>query len=502
MKVFSQLFVALRNQVVTTYHFDESGKICYESDVTDDLGFATPVENENAADMKRRKTAISWAKESQPIIKNGAPKNVGENGTVQWDRVKEARHKIIDNVPRSGFKIVDSVKRKYWGGGNVVFRIRDPEGFELEIQSQNLMMLIANTQIENGVIGGKCIWGRDGAHNILLHETSEEYKSAIKNAETAKPLKAGKINGWKPGDHVKLTSNISGVYLGKFCAHSFEDVYVEDERFSNNNTGYSKYQNYLIGKIEAGDGKIRLVNQNAAQIKNRGFYHFVFVESQNYIVAYRELKVLSIISHAEKEIDASEAQALIESKPIKTASSSDYFTISLVRKKSYDIKLGIEKMSEEDFGKMLEFINNEISRDVLRTYGMRIGRNFHKNYPKSDFGLSPHIPLFVIKDGESIFSTWNSGEFVNVNGFGSSYSVRHEHLIDGNPYAIECKLVDGKLLHYGIYTPLDVSMYHGRVVETLKPYIFHKVKNHDDVIKAYTDMYNSSKLYSVVLVEE
>src|SRR5277367_6289980 len=105
MKVFSQLYVGLRDQ----------GKDAV------DLGFATPYED-NAAGRKRQGTVDTWCSGYQ----------------------KKPNTKLFDNVPRTGFRITDDVKRVYYGGGNVVFRVYDPYGFELEIQSQNLMALLHN----------------------------------------------------------------------------------------------------------------------------------------------------------------------------------------------------------------------------------------------------------------------------------------------------------------------------------------------------------------------
>ncbi len=184
MKVFSKLYVGFRPQKGVP------------------LGFATPYE-ENAAGRKRQATVDNWS---------------GSGGT--WDEGVYVPNpklpvKIIDNEPEPGFKITDDVKRVYWGGGNVVWRVEDPRGFELEIQSQNLMALIQSAGIqEGGVIPGKCVWGRSEGINILLHETSDEYKAAFKAAETLKaPKKLGKKDRRVGGLYTRADGTLA-IYLG------------------------------------------------------------------------------------------------------------------------------------------------------------------------------------------------------------------------------------------------------------------------------------------------
>lgn len=186
MKVFSQLYVGIQSAL--------SGV---------PLGFATPYE-ENAAGRKRQETVNKW---------------VGEYSYDYVNHVRVKREltvKIIENTPAPGFKITDDVKRVYWGGGNVVWRVEDPRGFELEIQSNNLMAMIQSCGIEEGgLIPGNCVWGRSGGDNILLHETSDEYKDAVKAAETLKaPKQVGKASR-QIGALYRRVDGSLGIYLGK-----------------------------------------------------------------------------------------------------------------------------------------------------------------------------------------------------------------------------------------------------------------------------------------------
>jgi hypothetical protein len=211
MKVFSQLYVGLKPQ----------------SKDSVDLGFATPFEKGSAFE-KRKKTVDEWCGTRDYVYDDKGNIKRDKNGCYQTVE-RPPKIKMVDNKPRGGFKITDDVKRVYWGGGNVVWRVEDPEGFELEIQSQNLMAIIQTAGVnEGGVIPGYCLWGRDGKNNILLHEKSEEYKNAILAAETLK--KPGEVSASvrKMGTKYLLQDGSEGIYLGKFWVCT-DDSNTEDE---------------------------------------------------------------------------------------------------------------------------------------------------------------------------------------------------------------------------------------------------------------------------------
>lgn len=177
------------------------------------LGFLTPYED-NAAFKKRKQTVDTWAHGS--YRKSDKPEDQCE-GTY------------LDNNLMDGFEISKHVKRYGWNGGNVVWRITDPRGFELEIQSANFASIVACTTIINGVIQGKCIWGREGAQNVLLPEASEPYQLAVEqtkrndvlktNKITAKDVKVGDIIEIKDGSHVEFLGLFHYIY------HDVESTY-------------------------------------------------------------------------------------------------------------------------------------------------------------------------------------------------------------------------------------------------------------------------------------
>lgn len=115
--------------------------------------------------------------------------------------------KIFDNTPIEGFEFTREVRRTYWGGGNVVWRVKDPRGFELEISSSNLAKIIDCSTIKEGVITEPCIWGRYGKDNVLIPISSEVYRNAQNKMANIEKSKKLSLKDVKLGDHVKLLND-------------------------------------------------------------------------------------------------------------------------------------------------------------------------------------------------------------------------------------------------------------------------------------------------------
>jgi hypothetical protein len=99
-------------------------------------------------------------------------------GTVDSWRDKEIDPITLKNVPRLGFKIVDSVSR--YQTSNKLFRVEDPMGFQLEISAENLFSVISECAIIKGMITDKMVWAREKGNHYLTSENSEEYKESLK----------------------------------------------------------------------------------------------------------------------------------------------------------------------------------------------------------------------------------------------------------------------------------------------------------------------------------
>lgn len=208
------------------------------------LGFATPY-GEDAASKKRMSTVDGW-------------------------RNNKIAPSILKNELQSGFQLFKPLHRSYWGGGNVVWRIIDPRGFQLEIESGNLENIIDCTTIVNGEIQGKCIWGRStSGKNVLLPENSSPYKSAIENT-IIKNSVGIKISDIVPGTIVTLKDNVDILYLGKYVPVTIlcdiKNNYYADNNVCNTFT-LAADKHYHFYKNVGADGSISSFVDMAADLK-------------------------------------------------------------------------------------------------------------------------------------------------------------------------------------------------------------------------------------------
>jgi hypothetical protein len=265
IKVFPQLYVGLKAQ----FHYDHATK--QRTQLTN-LGFATPYED-NAAFRKRKATVDDWARPGSDydyVSRTSTPRKKIEPITV-------------DNVPVSGFKITDEIRRVYWGGGNVVWRVEDPRGFELEMSSQNLMAIIQTVGLQaGGEIPGKCVWARDGANNVLLHESTEEFKTAFQVGKTASPL-GTKLRPELIGCKASFKGGYVGTYLGAGSCftwngyderttfrHEYQHFFLDDDNKSL--TTYRDPKPLLIEKSRelTDDEALKLINRLREKITTAG----------------------------------------------------------------------------------------------------------------------------------------------------------------------------------------------------------------------------------------
>lgn len=158
------------------------------------LGFLTPDGTDSGA-LKRKQTVDNWVRSNQQ-----------HRSKIPIDKT------TIKNELLSGFKLSNSTRR--WTTQNVVWRVIDPRGFEIEISSENLMTLMSDTTIIRGEILGKLIYGRTAGSNVLLHENSEEYIDAMKMTEVVSSVIS--IKDIKPGYEVSLHNGMELQYFGYY----------------------------------------------------------------------------------------------------------------------------------------------------------------------------------------------------------------------------------------------------------------------------------------------
>lgn len=170
------------------------------------LGYITPYGADKAA-QSRMATVDSWTKS-----------RYGRN----------LPSTIVENHPMVGFKLTSSIRRGDYGAADK-WRIIDPRGFELEISSSNLAMLLTDTTITNGEILDQCIWARDGGNNVLLSLGSNEYEQAMLSTSIASTSTSW--SNVQIGNEIILQNGLRGRYLGSMypIAECWESEDVEEK---------------------------------------------------------------------------------------------------------------------------------------------------------------------------------------------------------------------------------------------------------------------------------
>lgn len=108
--------------------------------------------DDNAANRKTWKTADTWAEGYRRSTPN----------------YKEPTTAFLENKATSGFKVANEVRRYGWNGGNVLWRMIDPRGFEFEISSSNMAAIICQCKINAGLIEADCYYARVSGVNLLV----------------------------------------------------------------------------------------------------------------------------------------------------------------------------------------------------------------------------------------------------------------------------------------------------------------------------------------------
>ena len=143
-----------------------------------------------------------------------------------WDswRDKKIDNEVFDNEPTSGF-VLNKKAGGYstgWNHRQTYVRVYDPRGFEFEINIQNLLYILENTNsIKGKGLEGDFIYGWEGKDLILIPIDSPDYKelNELNNIRhnneyvKTKDLKLGGIYLHKNGSKY--------VYLGKFDEYRY-----------------------------------------------------------------------------------------------------------------------------------------------------------------------------------------------------------------------------------------------------------------------------------------
>lgn len=196
----------------------------------------------DAANKKQRETVDAWSK-----------------GTY-WDKIENpCVGEEIDNIPLTGFKIVDVVSR--YSTSNKWYRILDPRGFELEISADNLLNICINSKVNNGLIEDECVWGKNNSAELIL-TSSEQYKSYCDLKESG-PVRL------VVGEFYKDTkTNVLYKYLGEYTKLIFnKNTYA----FRNNEDDL-----LIVSKLESKQ-KLKMFVKASEVYRDAKRYDFVSV---------------------------------------------------------------------------------------------------------------------------------------------------------------------------------------------------------------------------------
>lgn len=140
---------------------------------TPPLGFLHAYEPTKASFKNKKLTQDKWAYLPYPHMTVGFRIEETPTGWVSiidrnfWvdNRAREVRTEVVpilhppqiwDNTPLHGFKVLRSVAR--WTTSNKLWRIEDPRGIQFEISTECFEDILMMTNVEKGVIVGKCQW--------------------------------------------------------------------------------------------------------------------------------------------------------------------------------------------------------------------------------------------------------------------------------------------------------------------------------------------------------
>ena len=243
--------------------------IQYRQDAKEDLlGFASPYTKDATFD-KRKSTQDNWAygygvqvkiDEDDGIELTGKGRQ-GGYGNMEVDAatifMSNCAPRIMNNEPREGFTIAKSVRRHGWNGsGNVKWRITDPQGFDLEISSENFARVIDCATLENGVIKGACVWGRTGKDNTLLPVASDVYQSAAVHTERVNTKIS--LKDVQVGDTVEIIGSridqddCTFVYYGKMHFAFYERNYGYRTNDASDSYILKSIDRYLVQAVSSG----------------------------------------------------------------------------------------------------------------------------------------------------------------------------------------------------------------------------------------------------------
>lgn len=118
-----------------------------------------------------------------------------------------------ENVPMPGFTLLETRKTS-WSSADSHWVVIDPRGYLVRITNKNLMGILLESGITEGLIQEKCVWARDNTETTmrLVPVSAADYVTAVKNTDLLENKVS--IKDVQIGDRVLIHDGVTGVYLG------------------------------------------------------------------------------------------------------------------------------------------------------------------------------------------------------------------------------------------------------------------------------------------------
>lgn len=141
-------------------------------------------------------------------------------------RDKDIEPNDFENIPIEGFVLNKKVGGydTGWNHRNTYARVYDPRGFEFEINIDNLLYILENTDAIKGKgLCGDFVYGWEGKDLVLIPTSSPDYKKYQEQSNHT--LKKDYIRGkeLKPGLTYETLKGEKYIYIGKFDYYAFEE---------------------------------------------------------------------------------------------------------------------------------------------------------------------------------------------------------------------------------------------------------------------------------------
>lgn len=167
------------------------------------LAYSIPVGTDKEFE-KRKESVHQWS----GVPSKWDPEKGGYKLNVDDLTSDQQAPSIIDNVPVTGHSFSHTSSR--YTTSNKWINVVDPRGFMLQITPDNLLEVIRNCTIVNGVVETPCVWGRAGSNVYLLRVTHPAFIAKTEGRTEVNDLEIGSIYmiGQRDSAHY--------VYLGEY----------------------------------------------------------------------------------------------------------------------------------------------------------------------------------------------------------------------------------------------------------------------------------------------